>query len=197
MMKKSLGLGLVGAAVALLASASASATVMIEYSLEDLVTGADAIVHATVVRNGVRMSVDDDSMVPETITTLRVHEWIAGPGGDEVQIRELGGQWQDRGLRYDGTPTYAVGDEVVLFLERRDEAPYDLRTFGMVQGKFLVRHGLGGVPTTVRRDLAGIAFAHWTDGRQTVNDPGAQPAMQLDGFLDYVRQVRREFGGGR
>jgi len=168
---------------------------MIEYALEELVRDSDSIVHATVVRSDVRMAIGDGSMAPETLTTFRVHEWIAGAGGEEVQIRELGGVWQGGGLRYDGTPTYAPGEEVILFLERRPEAPYDLRTYGMVQGKFIVRHGLGGVPSTVQRDLSSIAFARWADGQQTVGHADAEPALQLSNFLDHVRRIRREAGG--
>lgn len=191
-----LGLGLVGAAMLSLIAAGAQATVMVELSLEELIGGADAIVHATVTDSRVQMHVSPESMRPDTLTTFRVHEWVAGPGGDTVQIREIGGVYQGGGLRIDGTPTYGLGEEVVLFLERRPEAPYDLRTLGMVQGKFIVRHGLGDVPTTVHRDLSGIAFARWTEGRQTVNHPGEQPAMRLDAFLDCVRQARADLAGG-
>ncbi|MBX3270022.1 MAG: hypothetical protein KF729_07155 [Sandaracinaceae bacterium] len=205
-MKRTLELGLAGAALVTLVTASASATVMIEYALEELVGGADAVVHATVVQSRVRMVLDGEGgMAPETLTTLRVHEWIAGPGGATVELRELGGVYPGGGLRYDGTPEYAVGEEVVVFLERRHEAPHDLRTLGMAQGKFIVRQGLGGVPSTVRRDLTGIAFARWRDGVQTVVHPcdGAtsarceQPGMDLHGFLDYVRRVRRDLRGAQ
>lgn len=192
-----LGLGLVGAALLSWIAAGASATVMVEHSLQELIGGADAIVHATVTESRVRMALSEGSMAPETLTTLRVHEWIAGPGGDTVELRELGGVYQGGGLRYDGTPTYAVGEEVVLFLERRADAPHDLRTFGMVQGKFIVRHGLGGVPSTVRRDLDGIAFVRWANGRQVVSHPNDAPVMRLDAFLGYVRQARAELGGAR
>lgn len=194
MKKRTLGLGLVGVSLALLIAASASATVMVEFSLEEIVRSADTIVHATAIRTNVRMALTDGSMSPETVTTFEVREWIAGAGGETVQIRELGGVWQGGGLRYDGTPTYAAGEEVILFLERRPEAPHDLRTFGMVQGKFIVRHGIGGVPATVRRDLDGISFAHWADDQQTVDTPGDEAVMQLDNFLDYVRRVRADGG---
>lgn len=179
--------------LAVLAIAStASATVMVEVPLDEMIRRADAIVHATVERSGVRMAIGGGSMVPETITTLRVHEWIAGPGGETVELRELGGVWQGGGLRYDGTPTYAPGEEVILFLERREEAPQDLRTFAMVQGKFTVMHGVPGVPSSVRRALAGIAFLRWADGQQSVSPPGRESAMELQTFLDHVRRVRAE-----
>ncbi|HJL19642.1 MAG TPA: hypothetical protein RMH99_28525 [Sandaracinaceae bacterium LLY-WYZ-13_1] len=185
---------LLAAACALFLSSTASATVMVEVPLEDMIRSADAIVYGTVERTGVRMSIGERGMEPQTLTTVRVHEWLAGEGGETVRIRELGGQWQGGGLHYEGTPTYEVGERVVVFLERRDEAPHDLRTFAMVQGKFVIRPGVPGTPDRVQRDLEGVAFARWADGRQTVSPPGREPAMSLDAFLDFVRRVR---GGER
>ena len=169
---------------------SASATVMVEISLDTMIQDADVIVRGTVVESGVRMNANGDSFVPETLTTVRVTEWLAGEGGETVQLRELGGTWQGGGLRYEGTPQYRVGEEVILFLERRPEAPHDLRTMGMVQGKFGVRHGVPGVPSSVHRDLDGIAFARWADGQQRVSAPEAEPAVELEVFLDHVRRLR-------
>ena len=197
-MRRRISLAALGllACMAWLGASSASATVMVEVPLEQLVQRADAIVHATVTRTGTRMEMREGGLEPQTIVTLRVHEWIAGEGGETVTLRELGGTWQGGGLRYIGTPEYAVGEEVVIFLERRAEAPHDLRTLEMVQGKFTVRHGVPGVPSTVQRDLDGIAFARWADGRQTVQHAGEDPAMMLETFLDFVRQVRRDASGG-
>jgi len=195
MKKRRLGVSLLALAATLAMAASASATVMLELSLEELVRDADSIVHATVVHTGVRMALRENSIAPETLTTLRVHEWIAGAGGETVQIREIGGVWQGGGQRIDGTPTYRLGEEVVLFIERREQAPNDLRTLAMVQGKFVVRHGVGAVPSTVRRDLDGVGFLRWAEGQQTVVAPHDDPVMQLDMFLDHVRRVREEAGG--
>lgn len=187
---------LILSAALLAIASSASATVMVELPLEALIRDADTIVHGTVVRSGVRMEIRDGSMEPQTITTVRVHEWIAGAGGETVELRELGGTWQGGGLRFEGTPTYQVGEEVVLFLARRPEAPHDLRTLGMVQGKFIVRHGVPGVPTVVARDLEGVAFASWASGRQVVTAPGRDPSMELGAFLDFVRATRADATGG-
>lgn len=176
------------------AASTASATVMVEVPLEELIQQADAIVHGTVVSTAVRLEMRDGALEPQTITTIRVHEWLAGSGGERVELRELGGVWQGGGVRFDGTPEYHAGEEVVVFLERRREEPRDLRTLAMVQGKFEVRHGAPGVPSCVQRDLSGIAFARWADGRQTVNEPGDDPAMELQTFLDFVRRARRDTG---
>ncbi len=188
-MSRTWAMVLMASASVLLAS-TASATVMVEVPLDEMIQRADLIVRGTVVESRVRSNVRDGALEPQTFTTIRVAEWLAGEGGETVEIRELGGTWQGGGLRYDGTPEYAVGEEVVVFLERRPEAPNDLRTFAMVQGKFTVRHGVPGVPDSVSRDLSGIAFARWADGQQTVSAPPAEPAMELTTFLEHVRRVR-------
>ena len=185
------------AALTLATASTASATVMVEVPLEDLIQQADAIVHGTVVSTAVRLEMREGALEPQTITTIRVREWIAGGGGEEVELRELGGVWQGGGVRFDGTPEYRAGEEVVVFLERRRDEARDLRTLAMVQGKFEVRHGAPGVPSCVLRDLSGIAFARWADGQQTVSEPGEDPAMELETFLDFVRRVRRDAEAGQ
>lgn len=183
---------ILGALASIAIASTASATVMVEVPLEEMIARADVIVLGTVSASSVRLDVGEPGIRPETITTIRVAEWLAGEGGETVRLRELGGTWQGGGLRYDGTPEYHVGEEVVVFLERRPDAPHDLRTLAMVQGKFMVRRGAPGVPDSVSRDLSGIAFARWIDGRQTVAQATAEPAMELATFLDFVRRVRRE-----
>jgi hypothetical protein len=178
------------AASSLALATTALATVMVEVPLDEMIQRADVIVRGTVVASRARLVMREGALEPQTFTTIRVAEWLAGVGGDRVELRELGGTWQGGGLRYDGTPEYAVGEEVVVFLERRPEAPHDLRTFAMVQGKFTVRPGVPGVPDSVSRDLSGVAFARWADGQQTVRAAPAEPAMALETFLDHVRRVR-------
>jgi hypothetical protein len=174
-------------------ASTAYATVMVEVPLDELIQRADTIVHGMVVQSSVRVAMTQNgTLEPQTITTIRPIEWIAGEGGDTVTIRELGGAWQGGVLRYEGTPDYRVGEEVIVFLERRPEAPHDLRTMAMVQGKFVVRHGVPGVPASVARDLEGIAFYRWIDGQQRVSAPGRDPAMELGIFLEHVRRVRRD-----
>lgn len=165
---------------------SASATVMVELSLEELIAGADVVVHATVERAGVRRAVRDGRLEPETVVTLRVHEWIVGAGGETVSLRELGGVTADgSGVLYDGTPTYTAGEEVIVFLARRPEAPHDLRTLGMVQGK--MRIDRGAAPPRVRRDLSSIAI-YDPHGLEAVREPAVRE-MELAPLLSYLRRL--------
>lgn len=166
------------------------ATVMVEIPIEDLIRDADVIAHGRVVRTGTQMSLRQGSMEPHTLSELRVDRWLRGSGPATITIREIGGTWQGGGLRIDGAPQYAPGEEVIVFLERHPEHPEHFRTFQMVQGKFVVVHGAPGVPSTIRRDLDGVAFAQWAaDGPMSVGRPNGPAVMQLEGFLDLVREV--------
>lgn len=171
-------------------AAPSSATVMSEVPLEDMIRDADAIVHAVVERTGVQTEIGDQGARPHTVTVLRVKAWLGGQDhGDRVTVRELGGQWRGGGQWIAGTPRYRTGEEVVVFL-RRDPRTSAFRTYGMAQGKFVVRHGAPGVPKHVRRDLSEIAYAAWSEGRMTVTHGAAGPAIQLAELLALIDEVR-------
>ena len=172
----------------------AGATVMVEVPLEDMILGADAIVHGVVERTGLAWEIRNGEREPWTVSRLRVRSWLKnGDGAPTVSVRELGGIWNGGGQWIDGTPTYTRGEEVIVFLRRVDNG---WRTFGMVQGKFVVRPGVPGVPDSIRRDLSGISFAQWTSAGMTIQAPGREPAMQLETFVDYVRMVLDSTSGG-
>lgn len=190
-----------GAAVSLvlacglfLGAGRARATVMVEVPLERLVQEADAIVVGRVEHVGVRLDLSDGRSEPRTITTLRVREWIKGAGGQLVRIEEIGGVLPDAqiGMSIAGTPEYAVGDEVVVFL-RRDGRVF--RTYAMEQGRFAILRGVPGVDDLVQRDLSTIGFASWARGAMEV-EHGGRSAMRLDDFLGYVRATLAQIQSG-
>lgn len=162
-----------------------SATVMVEVPLEDMAVDADAIAIGTVTRSGVQMVFERGRMLPWTATTLNVEEWIkGGDGAPTLVIHERGGEWQGGGMRIDGTPEYQVGEHVVVFLFR--DPVGRLRTYGMVQGKFVIRAAVDG-PTLVERDLTGVGFARWNSGGMSVQPPPPPATMTLDELLARTR----------
>jgi hypothetical protein len=55
-----------------------------------------------------------------------------------------------------------------------------------------VQHGIGDVPSSVSRDLEGVAFARWAaDGTMDVVEGANEPAMHLETFLAFVGDVVR------
>jgi hypothetical protein len=173
----------------------AAATVMEEATLEELILEADAIVVGRVERVATRVLLEADSVEPRTFTELRVDRVLKGTRAARLTIQERGGRWQGGGMHIDGTPEYAVGDEVLVFLARHPDAPETFRTHGMVQGRFTVVRGIGEMPTTVRRDLSAIAFARLTSAGTAVVPAGNDPAMRLEDLTAYVAQVLRTAEG--
>lgn len=172
----------------------ASATVMVPVPLEDMVRDATAIVHARVVRTGSRLVRDGDRTMPHTMTELEVIEWLSGSTGvTRIQIDELGGTYPGGGVAIDGTPTYRVGDEVVVFLR---STSMGFRTLAMVQGQFVVRHGVPGTPDVVVRDTTDIGLATWEGGPMSVIE-GGREQMELQPFLAWIRgAVAQTIPGG-
>jgi hypothetical protein len=169
----------------------ARATVMVEVPLEDMARDADAVVHGVVERTGVQMVMGPQGLEPHTLTRVRVKRWLGGAQDPQtVTIREFGGRYEGGGTTITGTPEYETGQEVIVFLEEHPEQRGDYRTYGFVQGKFVVQRGVPGVPDVVRRDLRSVSFARWAEGKMTVERGEKGPAMQLARFVELVRRVR-------
>lgn len=170
---------------------TARATVMVEVPLDAMVRDADAIVVATVRRSEARLVLDPRrGAEPHTFTELAVSEWIVGAGAGRVVVEEIGGDLQGETLHVAGTPRYAPGEEVIVFLERRRGG--SLRTLAMSQGKLSIRRGVAGSPDSVRRDLREIAFARWAGAGGMQVGHAHDAAVELDVFLRTVRRLARD-----
>ena len=168
----------------------AHATVMVEIPIEDLIRDADVIAHGTVVRAGTRLTQFDGRFEPHSIAELRVDDWLKGQTDDVLEIDEIGGETPTFGTWIEGTPRYARGQEVIVFLRRLPNGSF--RTVGMAQGRFDVAHAISTTPggtTTVRRDTSALAFASWVSGQMIVQDGGIGPAIGYDEFVGLVRSV--------
>ncbi|MEM9187837.1 MAG: hypothetical protein AAGF12_01575 [Myxococcota bacterium] len=184
------GLGAALALASVWVVGAANATVMEEASLEELILEADAIVEGRVEQNRVQMHLEGGAFVPHTLTTVKVSRWFKGNRvEDRLTIHEIGGVHQTGGMWIDGTPRYAVGEEVVVFLRRDPAYPNDYRTHGMVQGKFVLTRGLPGVPDVVHRDTESIAFARWTENGMTLEHGYQEPAAAYEVFSSYVEHI--------
>jgi hypothetical protein len=183
----------IGALIATLWAVSprvAAATVVEHLSLERLAEGADAVLLGVVERSGVRLELTSRGLEPWTRTTLRVRQWIAGgDGASRVTVAELGGEHKNGGLRIAGTPQYRPGEEVLVFLRRDPAHAGAYRTYGMAQGKLVIRRGVGGAPDAAHRDLSDLALARF--GQEAMRlEGGSDDTVQLEGLLALVRQVR-------
>lgn len=183
-----------GVAVALLALApSAHATVVIDQTIEQLAADSDLVVHGTIE------SVETvfDGRVIKTINRLVVSDVLAGPEtGAEIEIITPGGTLPEgvttpngvRGAIATGIPTFAAGDEVVLFARHPVRGSDLLTVTGLQMGKFLVsRDGVTG-EMRLYRDLSGLTRMHRTDlGMEPASEDDVLEGVRLE---DLARRVR-------
>jgi hypothetical protein len=166
------------ALVCALAAAGAHASMMVKpMTLDEVTAEAQHVVHAVVtdVASG-----RDEHGVPATWTTFAVVDTVKGPHASTLTIKQYGvSQPLDDGtiLRLAGVPTYAVGEEVVLFLR------------GTSRSGFTSPVGLGQGAYRVKRRHDG--------GADVGNDADAHGRRDLQTFLDDVKTRARAHGAGR
>lgn len=138
------------ASVSLACAVPAFASVILPMTLDELIDRADAIVHGKVVAQ-------DSAWEGGRIVTrsrVKLEGALKGAPGSQVVLRTQGGVVDGIGQKVYGEPSFAVGEEVVVF-GRHIGA--ELRPVGMAQGKFRVVLDAG--VTRAVQDLAGLAFA--------------------------------------
>lgn len=113
----------------------------------DLVPASVAAVRGQVT--GIAAAADANGGIA-TYVTLAVDEVLFGPlSPGELVLRERGGRIGARQEWTFGSPTYRVGERVLVFLSANPDGT--LRTTGMAMGKFALRDDFGGTRAT--RDL--------------------------------------------
>lgn len=120
--------------VAFIASA-VWATTMIAMDVPTLTRASDLVVRGTVVKREARWTSDGQRIM--TDTELEIAEVLKGNAvvGRSIVLMQPGGEVGDIGQRVHGVATFRVGEEVVVFLERRGEKAF---VVGLAQGRLLV-----------------------------------------------------------
>lgn len=176
------------AALALVTASIAAATTVEKMSLKDLAKKSDAIVLARVEDETARYEANKEIF---TYVTLRVLEPVKGPKKDEViTIRQIGGTVGTIASIVPGTPKFTKGEEVVLFLTKRDGAGYPW-VMGLQQGKYNVSADDKGVKQ-VRNEIEGGVTLVSPGGK--ASDGDASKVQPLQSFLDGLRTQLDEAG---
>ncbi len=172
-------------AVALTVSAprESGATVVVPLSREELTAQSDLVVRATVVSR--RSGWNDDHSQIVTWTRLRVTEYLKGAGGVELVLRQFGGAVDGLESAVPGDARLSVGQHAVLFLRRGDGVVF---LTALSQAAFLVTMGPDGV-VLARRDLGGLTFARWIQGRMVAAEPSEESPEPLEQLQRSVRAI--------
>lgn len=182
----------VAVAAALLAMPlTASATVVLLESFEQLAANAPVVVRGVAGASTVRWNEARTRI--ETWTDIRVTEAIKGSVKGPVTIRQVGGVIGDIGMGVSGEASFKEGEEVLLFLEH----PGDSKTFFVVRsmsyGKVtLQKNALGELRAS--RDAKGLGLYDPSPGSgiKLVNSHEDLGNAEL-----FLTRIKRAVKGGR
>jgi hypothetical protein len=119
---------------ALLAASPALAAEAVALSVEGLTRSSDAVVRGTVREATSALSADGRRVF--TFVDVDVEETWRGQDRRTVRVIVPGGEVGEIGQRVDGAPRFAVGEDVVVFLNGAEAGAF--RVAGLAQGKFRV-----------------------------------------------------------
>ena len=182
-------------------AAGARATTVLIPTDDQLIISSRAVVRARV--SSQVCGFDSRHDIVYTYVTLRIREVLKGEiGSPEIVLKEPGGQVANRGSIFFGSPRFASGEEVILYLDTWPDG--SLRVHDMFLGKF----------TVLRDEHSGRLFAV-----RGVSDPNVEiipqtpsggphsqraestSRMQLSAYLRMIREKiastaeqSREFG---
>ncbi len=141
------------AGFAFFSASLAGATTVQKYTVTDLAKKSDSIVRARVEGQISRWG--DTRKEIYTYITLSVLESVKGaPNEKTVTIRQLGGSVDNLVSVVPGMPSFKNGEEVVLFLSKKDPAGYSW-VVGLQQGKYSVLTDDSGMKN-VRNEIQGL-----------------------------------------
>jgi hypothetical protein len=170
----------------LLAAAPARSTQLIPRTLSELAAGAPLIFVGRC--ESVSCHWNDDRSLILTAYRFRVLRALKGDPGTTITLDEIGGRLGDLGLSVPSIPSYAVGEEVLLFVHRTELGRWE--TFGAVQGKFSLTRDRDGRPwvenNLYRAELATMAPAG-----------SSETGAPLDRFVARLQTVTRTEGARR
>jgi hypothetical protein len=166
----------------LVTSAPARATTLRKMDLPELVSEADRVVHARAVDSTVYW--DPTGTQIYTDTSFEVLAEAKGQGPSTLVVSLLGGRIDPVEMREDGAPSFALGDEFVLFALNRPDGK--MNVLGFTQGVMRVITDAGGDKIAVSEIPLGVSLLQGTGPQPSLVKPSPMRAP-LSTLLDDIR----------
>lgn len=180
------------AVLALVALAAlGEASTVLRFSNEELARRADVILHGKCTGLAARAG---EGPIIITDYTFEVTTFVKGAPADGATktftFSALGGTLEGRGYAISGSPVYAKGEEVVLFLDAPHPKTGCRHAIGLAQGKFTAKEEAETKKKYLVRDLGGLRLVDRTG--HVVDVKGEGPRLYLEPFLEEVRAVLKK-----
>jgi len=170
----------------------ATGTVVLYMDLREMAEVSDVVVHAKVLASEVRTDFDGPITTRTTIEAVHIMKGREAFKDGELWFDLLGGAKDGMQIRVPGTPTFRVGEEVILFLEKNST---DYAVCGLQQGVFRVR--TEGPEKVVSRDLSGAAYAQFGGGGQYSMMHDAPQGVQAYPMANLLKELNLYLSEGR
>ena len=171
-------------AVLLLVAGGLEASTVLHLPLDQMAIRADQIFTGEVL--GVTSQMNARGTGIYTFVTIAVNEYLKGGRRSVLTLRILGGEAEGYRLVVPGSPTFRLGEEVLVFTD--GGAGRIPTVLGMAAGKFALERDPVTGEQILERSLAGLTL------RDSRGDPVAPPSNSSDdhALLADVRQIVRE-----
>jgi len=171
----------------------AQATTLLKLTVEKMSAEAAAVVVGEVTAQRSEWNAAQTAIY--TYTTVAVGQCVAGAcaAGTKVIVKHRGGTVGDRTLYIAGTPAFAVGQKVLLFLRDDPEGEQGVvSVYGMCQGMFVLGAQKGAAPPTAVQALGdGVALAEPSPAGVIAIVPSKGPIkMTLKKLVVTVKKAR-------
>ncbi len=177
-------------------AAPAGATTVLKLPLQEMTRKADLVVRAEV--RDVQTRLEDGGFRPvATVATFQVLQVLKGQATSPVLRMELAGGRTDKAVFHvPGMPSFRVGEEVVLFLEK---TPRGFIPAGLSQGKYTVSRDASGRMRAVREahDVARVARDAQSGRMVHVHAADAEDDLDLEDLEKAIRSGLQGKGGAR
>ena len=163
----------------------AHAASVLPLELNTIIDAANTAFEGTCIENRVERDTATNFVV--TYTTFEVKDVLKGDVKSRHVIKQIGGQLPsgESGMKVDGVPRFAVGQDYVVFLAGVSSAGFS-SPIGLWQGKFSIEQGAKGKTVTNGRDFREMkARAPSLENAAVVE---AAPRLGLDEFKALARK---------
>lgn len=171
---------------ALLLGTAAFASTFVAYDSRAMVDNSERVVQGRVI--GVESFWNEDGRLIVTEATVRVSDTIVGTSTALVTVRVPGGTVNDLRVEAAGFPSFAAGQDVILFLSSSDRGNFQ-RVVGHQQGHFEV---------VERNDGVSLAVPQIDEGARLLTRSGARlptpRSTELSEFKNRVRGLAERAG---
>lgn len=163
--------------------------------LDEIVNDAAVAFQGTCTAN--RSELDRQTGFVVTHTTFAVTDVLKGSVGSSHTIKQIGGRAANVAHMVEGTPTFAVGGDYVVFLYGVSSAGFS-SPVGLSQGRFVVRRGGNGMELSNGRDFKDMLRPY---PNQSLPRAARSTVLQTQGELDHLglddfKQIVRQQRGG-